>query len=86
MQSGLSLRFSAWVVFNADGPLEIYLKNKQINKRFVSTIIISEKRPVLFGYFVHVLVSVLAKMRACSVSYEPSLLGKINAVGLLASL
>ena len=59
---------------------------KESQHLFVSTIIISEKRPVLFGYFVHVLVSVLARMRECTISYEPSLLGKINAVGFLASL
>ena len=44
----------------------------------MSTIIISEKCPVLFGYFV--LVSVLARMRTCTISYEPSLHGKINAI------
>ena len=50
----LSFRYSAWVVFNANGSLEIYIKNKKIKESqhlCVHTIIISEKSPVLFGYF-----------------------------------
>ena len=58
MQSVLELRYSAWVVFNADGSLEIYIKKiKESQHLFVYTIIISENSPVLFGYFV------LARMR-----------------------
>ena len=49
----------------------------------MSTINISEKCPVSIGYFV--LVSVLAKMRACTSSYGPSLHRKINAVGIKKS-
>ena len=45
----LSFRYSAWVVFNAEGSFEIYMKNKLIKESqhlFVYTIIISEKSPV----------------------------------------
>ena len=49
----------------------------------MSTILISEKCPVLIGYFV--LVSDLAKICACRISYGPSLHRKINAVGIKKS-
>ena len=67
----LSFRNSAWVVFNADGSLEIYIKDKLIKESqhlFVYTIIISEKSPVLSVYFV--LVNALARMRACTISWK----------------
>ena len=63
----LSFRYLAWVVFNADGSLEIYTKNKLIKESqhlFVYTIIISGKN----GYFV--LVNALARMRACTISWK----------------
>ena len=65
----LSFRYSAWVVFNADGSLEIYVKKiKESQQIFVHTIIISEKSPVLFGYFVP--VNVLARMGACTILWK----------------
>ena len=61
----LSFRYSAWVVFNADGSLEIYIiKMKESQHLFVYTIIISENSLVLFGYFV------LARMRACMILWN----------------
>ena len=59
--------------------LVIYIKNKYIKESqhlFVYTIIISEKSPVLFGYFVTLL-------RECA---HVRFRGKINAVETLASL
>ena len=61
----LGFRYSAWVVFNADGSLDIYIKKiKESQHLFVYTIIISENSPVLFGYFV------LARMRACTILWK----------------
>ena len=61
----LSFRYSAWVVFNADGSLEIYIiKMKESQHLFVYTIIISENSLVLFGYFV------LARMRAFTILWN----------------
>ena len=57
--------YSAWVVFNADGSLDIYIKKiKESQHLFVYTIIISENSPVLFGYFV------LARMRSCTILWK----------------
>ena len=60
-----AVRYSAWVVFNADGSLEIYIKKiKESQHLFMYKIIISENSPVLFGYFV------LARMRACTILWK----------------
>ena len=62
----LSFRYSAWVVFNADASLEIYIKNKQIKESqhlFVYTILFQKRDQF-------VLVNALARMRACSISWK----------------
>ena len=63
----LSFRYSAWVVFNADGSLEIYIK-KLINKRKSAPICVHNN--YFRKEYSFVLVNALARMRACTISWK----------------
>ena len=79
MKSGtcISLRYSAWVLINADGSLKIYIYKNKVNTYLSPYYIV----PSFVSYFE--LVSVLARMRACTctISYEPSLRDCIRNFG-----